>query len=33
MPIDYFAADGEPYSGPLVFTFFVQTLENCEDAV
>jgi hypothetical protein len=33
MPIDYLSADGETYSGPLVFTFLVQALENGEDAV
>jgi hypothetical protein len=33
MPIDYLATDGETYSGPFVFTFLMQTLENGEDAV
>jgi hypothetical protein len=33
MPIDYLAADRQTYSGTLVFTFFVQTLEDSEDAV
>ena len=33
MPIDYLAADGETYSGSLVFTFLVQALEDSEDAV
>jgi hypothetical protein len=33
VPIDYFATDGETYSGPLVFTLLVQALENREDAI
>jgi hypothetical protein len=33
MPIDYLAADGETYSGPLAFTFLMQALENGEDAI
>jgi hypothetical protein len=33
MPVDYLAADGEAYSGPFVFTFLVQPLEDGKDAV